>query len=106
MLESTAFIIGNVLTKELEKTVLPLEGLVIGFKDSTEAIDKFVSSNKLKTSVDDIITQFDNLNLTFEAASKPGQNQEDRLKILDAMPTPLNKKFAMSNKSKLINNSR
>jgi hypothetical protein len=91
MLETTAFNLGTFFAEELKKSVGPLEGLVIGFNDAKEAIDKFVSTNKLKTSVDDIITQFDNLNLTFEAASKPGQNQEDRLAILDAMPASLKK---------------
>ena len=90
MLETTAKLLREELIKELENSITPLEQLVIGFNDSKEAIDKFVSANKLKTSVDDMVTQFDNLNLVMERAGK-SDSTADRLEIMEAMPEALKK---------------
>lgn len=90
MLETTAQILGEALTVKLQESIGPLEQLVIGLNDAKEATEKFVSANKLKTSVDDIVTQFDNLNLVMEQAGKQ-DSSNDRLEILAKMPAALKK---------------
>jgi len=77
--EELAKTISDKLIPELQKVPAVGANLVKTFESSKDAVDKFVSKNKLKSGVDDILTSFTDLDNAMAMLDKDGNALEGAL---------------------------